>query len=484
MPQLLSSAVTPPGSRRSLRAVVLALALTLVAASCGGADEDVAPGDDVRTGTSVRVTTTESASAGQATDEAADSTTADAASTESTADGDASDGEEADDADTTTSSTAEATTTADQAAASAPTWPESRYRLVEVASVEFPMALTWRPGNGDLWVAERDGRIRRITRTGTGAGADHSLVDGAVLDIADLVTTDGEGGLLGLTFSTDGGLLYVSYTDNRGDSVLAEYRMAGDIADPSSARILMQIEQPFSNHNGGQVERGPDGLLYWALGDGGSGGDPLDSGQDTSTLLGNILRLDPFNPSGEQAYGVPADNPFADGERGRPEIWLYGVRNPWRFSFDRDTDDLWIGDVGQNLVEEITFLPADGGLPGRGANLGWRLMEGDQPFDGGSPPAGHVGPIYTYGRDAGCSVTGGYVYRGSAIQALDGVYLFSDFCSGEIVGVDRLGDGSVLVGDVVTDRGVGSVVSFGEDAEGEVYVLGSGGSVSLLAPTG
>ncbi len=463
--------------------IAAVLAVVLLVAACGGAD-DVAPSDDVRTGTSVRVTTTEpaAADAGTGSTTAADEATSAEGTGSTGTDGDESGGGDGDE--TTTSSTTEASTTTDDTAAATagPNWPEARYRLVEVASVEFPTVLTWRSGSDDLWVAEREGRIRRITRTGTGADADHALAAGAVLDIADLVTTEGEGGLLGLTFSTDGGLLYVSYTDNRGDSVLAEYRMSGDTADPSSARILMQIEQPFSNHNGGQVERGPDGLLYWALGDGGSGGDPLDSGQDTSTLLGNILRLDPFNPGGEQAYGVPADNPFADGERGRPEIWLYGVRNPWRFSFDRTTDDLWIGDVGQNLVEEITYLPASGGLPGRGANLGWRLMEGDQPFDGGSPPAGHVGPIYTYGRDAGCSVTGGYVYRGAAIPALDGVYLFSDFCSGEIIGIDRLGDGSVLVGDVVTDRGVGSVVSFGEDAEGEVYVLGSGGSVSVLAP--
>ncbi len=453
------------------------LAVSLVAAACGGSDID----DDAatRTGTSVLVTTT-TTTAPASSAEAAESESSDTTAETDDADTTAADG----DAETESTST---TTTTTAPPAADRTWPDTSYRLTEVASVPFPMVVIPRPGSDDLWVAEREGRVRRIARTPSTAGGrpDHALAEGVVLDIANQVTTDGEGGLLGMTFSADGGFLYVSYTDNRGDTVLAEYRMDGDTADEGSERVLFQLEQPFSNHNGGQVERGPDGLLYLGIGDGGSGGDPLNSGQDTTTLLGTILRLDPANPSGEQAYGLPGDNPFADGEDGRPEIWLYGVRNPWRFSFDRDTDDLWIGDVGQNAIEEITLLPANGGLPGRGANLGWRLMEGDQPFDGGSPPPGHVGPIYTYGRDGGaCSVTGGYVYRGDRIPALGGVYLFGDFCTGQIVGLQRLADGSLLVGDVVTDRGVGSIVSFGQDAEGEVYVLGSGGSISLLEPAG
>ena len=387
---------------------------------------------------------------------------------------------------TSTSSTATTEPATDAQPAADPTWPSATYRLFEVASLDFPIAMATRPGSDDLYVNERAGRIRRIDRNPASTGRDdYALVAEPTLDITGLVSTAGEGGLLGLTFSGDGSFLYASYTDARGDSVLAEYRMNGDQADPSSARILLQVEQPFSNHNGGQVERGPDGLLWFALGDGGSGGDPLNAGQDTSSLLGSILRVDPSNRSGEQAYGLPADNPFADGEQGRPEIWLYGVRNPWRFAFDPATDDLWIGDVGQNAIEEITLLPAAGGLPGRGANLGWRLMEGDRPFDGGSPPAGHAAPIYTYDHSGGaCSVTGGPVYRGDRLPALDGVYLFGDFCSGQIVGLERLDDGSLLVGDVVTDRGVGSIVSFGQDDAGEVYVLGSGGSVSLLEPAG
>ena len=284
-----------------------------------------------------------------------------------------------------------------------------------------------------------------------------------------------------MTFSGDGQQLFVSYTDNRGDSIIAEYPMAGDRADPEGARILLTVAQPFSNHNGGQIERGPDGLLYVGLGDGGSSGDPLNAGQDPTTLLGSILRIDPEDPGGEAGYGIPADNPFADGEQGRPEVWLYGVRNPWRFSFDQANGDLWIGDVGQNAVEEVTHLPATGGPAGRGANLGWRLMEGDQPFDGDGPPPGHVGPIYTYGRDGGaCSVTGGYVYRGDELPDLAGVYVFGDFCTGEIVGLQSLADGTLVVADIVTDRDVDQIVSFGQDLDGEIYVLGSGGSVSRL----
>ena len=456
----------------SLVVPVLLAALAMLAAACGGGDDETSAD---RTGTSVRITVEDDAG----TDDPASTTTeADASSSTTNGEGtdgdpsagDGTGGEDDDDGgDPTTSQT--------QAADDAAAWPANSYRLVEVASVAFPTTLASRAGTDDLWVAEREGRVRQLRRSGDG----FDLAPEPTLDIASLVGTGGEGGLLGLTFSGDGQLLYVSYTNNDGDSVIAEYPMAGDEADAGAARILLTVEQPFSNHNGGQVERGPDGLLYFGLGDGGSGGDPLNAGQDTTTLLGSILRLDPANPGGEAAYGVPADNPFADGVGGRPEIWLYGVRNPWRFSFDRARGDLWIGDVGQNTREEITVLRADGGPPGRGANLGWRLMEGDRSFEGGSPPPGHVAPIHTYGRDGGaCSVTGGYVYRGEGIPALDGVYLFGDYCTGEIVGLQTLADGSLLVGDVVTDRGVGQIVSFGEDADGEVYVLGSGGSVSRL----
>lgn len=448
---------------KSSAAVALLAALAILTAACGGSDAEDAEAE-TRTGTSVRIPAGGDGS----------STTADAA-VDGTADGEeaAGDRSEADDPEAGAESTATSANPADDP----DTLPTDALRLVEVATAEFPTTLISRPGSADLWVAEREGQVRQLRRDDDG----FELLADPTLDIADLVGVEGEGGLLGLTFSPDGRLLYVSYTGNSGESIVAEYAMDGDRADADSARILLTVEQPFSNHNGGQIEWGPDDLLYVALGDGGNGGDPLNSGQDTSTLLGAILRLDPENPGGEAAYGIPADNPFADGERGRPEIWLYGVRNPWRFSFDRDTGDLWIGDVGQNAVEEITFLPADGGSAGRGANLGWRLVEGDQPFDGGTPPPDHAAPIHTYGREGGaCSVTGGYVYRGERIPELSGAYLFADYCVGQILALRALDDGSILIGDVVTDRSVGRIVSFGEDEDGEIYVLAPGGSINRL----
>lgn len=442
----------------------LLTALAVLAAGCGGGDDETATD---RTPTSVVIPADDDSSTAEA--EPADDESGDDA-------GDAGENSDDDGDDADGAAEAEATTSTTEEVEEPDSLPADPYRLVEVASVAFPTTLIARDGTDDLWAAEREGQVRHLRRNGSGFDVDPE----PALDIADLITTEGEGGLLGMTFSADGQILYVSYTDNGGNSVVAEYAMDGDRADPDSGRILLTVEQPFSNHNGGQVERGPDGLLYVGLGDGGSGGDPLDSGQDTSTLLGAILRIDPQNPGGEAAYGIPADNPFANGEGGRPEIWLYGVRNPWRFSFDRANGDLWIGDVGQNAIEEITHLPAIDGSAGRGANLGWRLVEGDQPFDGGTAPPDHVGPIHTYGREGGCSVTGGYVYRGQALPELAGAYLFADFCAAELIALRDLDDGSILVGDIVTDRGVGQIVSFAEDADGELYVLGAGGSISRL----
>lgn len=464
---------------------LLALLLTLFGlflAACGG-DDDAAPadGEAVRTGTSVRLTTTTAAGAVSIESQDTDDGAADDPDGDEADDGDPSDDEatEADQADDDTATTDPAE---DDSSGSGRDldWPATVYALTEVASLDFPIAMATRSGSDDLWVNEREGRVRRIERRPTaGGGADHELDPNPVLDLTDRVGTTGEGGLLGLAFSPDGGLLYTSYTDKQGTSVVSEHRMSGDRAD-GSERIVLEVEQPFSNHNGGQITFGPDGFLYVALGDGGSGGDPLNSGQDTTLLLGSILRIDPFTSSG---YEVPADNPLV-GLEAQDEIWLWGVRNPWRFSFDRATGDLWIGDVGQNAIEEVTHLPAAGDLAGRGANLGWRLMEGDQVFTGSGPPPDHTGPIYTYGRDNGrCSVTGGYVYRGQRLANLAGVYVFADFCTSEIFGLERSADGSILVADVVTDRVVSNVVSFGEGPGGELYVLGSNGSVSLLGPS-
>ncbi len=351
-----------------------------------------------------------------------------------------------------------------------------------VATVSFPTALVPRPGSDDLYVAERVGRVRRLVADGAGRRLDGQVV----LDVSSQTSTDGERGLLGLAFSDDGDRLYLYRTDLDGRVTIEEATMAGDATDPASLRTVLQVEHPRSNHNGGQLVRGPDGLLYAGIGDGGGGGDPDGNGQDPSTLLGTVLRLDPTPGEGDAAYGIPPGNPFAAGAGGRggaPEVWAFGLRNPWRFSFDAATGDLWIADVGQNRREEIDWLPATAQGAGRGANLGWSEMEGSEPFEGGTPPPDAIAPLFDYGREAGeCSVTGGYVYRGTAIPALDGVYVYADLCRSELRGVLRLGPtGAEIEEGPLGVEVAGGVVSFGQDASGEVYVLGGDGSIRLLS---
>jgi glucose/arabinose dehydrogenase len=267
-----------------------------------------------------------------------------------------------------------------------------------VTGLESPLLVTNADDGSDrLFIVEQTGRIR-IARGNT-------LVDEPFLDISDLVTAGGEQGLLGLAFHPNyerNGRFYVNYTHSTGDHVVAEYRVSSDPdrADPSSARILMQFDDPFANHNGGHIAFGEDGYLYIAVGDGGAGGDPLESGQSLNTFLGKILRIDVDRGSSDREYGIPSDNPFVEKEGARPEIWAYGLRNPWRFSFD--SGNLWIGDVGQDQLEEIDRMPGDRG----GLNYGWNTMEGDGCFD---PPSdcdrgGLVLPIGTYTHEDGCSV--------------------------------------------------------------------------------
>jgi glucose/arabinose dehydrogenase len=350
-----------------------------------------------------------------------------------------------------------------------------------VAQVDSPTALVVRRGSPTMYVAERPGRVRPVTVVGTGPDRTYQVGD-AVLDISANVVADGERGLLDIVFSPDGGTLYVHYSlAPSGDTRVAAYTMAGDDVDTGSYRELLAVEQPFPNHNGGELEFGPDGYLYIALGDGGSGGDPEGNGQDTQALLGKILRIDPASPSGGQEYGIPADNPFADGAGGRPEVWLYGVRNPWRFSFDRANGDLWIGDVGQNEWEEIDQLQAAAG-GGRGANLGWNEMEATHPFEGGSNPDGGVLPVFEYSHDEGCSVTGGVVYRGSAVTGLGGAYLFGDYCQAGVRAL-RVRDGQVTE-ERTFDANVDQLAAFAEDADGEVYALSLGGGIYRLDPAG
>jgi glucose/arabinose dehydrogenase len=295
-------------------------------------------------------------------------------------------------------------------------------------------------------------------------------VSGNVLDISAEVTTGSEQGLLGLAFHPDGSRLYVNFTNTAGDTVVREYGFAGGRADVTSARQVLFVDQPFANHNGGNLAFGPDGFLYIGLGDGGAANDPAGNAQNPDSLLGKMLRIDP-RTSGANAYRIPPDNPFGD------EIWAMGLRNPWRYSFDRATGDLWTGDVGQNAWEEVDFQPASSK---GGDNYGWDRMEGNHSVEG-SPPARHHGPIYEYGHGSdNCSVTGGYVYRGSKIRDLIGAYLFADFCAGRLrafVEKDARATEHRFLGPQV-----GSLSSFGEDSLGELYVLSLEGGVYRIDP--
>jgi glucose/arabinose dehydrogenase len=297
-----------------------------------------------------------------------------------------------------------------------------------------------------------------------------------VLDLTGKVSTGSEQGLLGLAFSADGRFLYVNYTDVNGDTNVVEYTMDGGRTRRGSARRLLFIRQPYPNHNGGNLILGPDGYLYIGMGDGGSQGDPMQNGQNPDRLLAKMLRIDP-RPSGGKAYGIPPDNPFVSRPGARAEVWAFGLRNPWRFSFDRQTGDLWIGDVGGSEREEVDFQR--GGSRG-GQNYGWSLMEGSlrQSED---LPAGLVTPVYEYETGSGgtCAITGGYVYRGNAIPDLRGAYLFSDFCGGEIKAFRFEGGKVRQVRTLATAR---SVASFGEDGEGELYVLSLSGAVYEIVP--
>ncbi|MEK7701712.1 MAG: PQQ-dependent sugar dehydrogenase [candidate division NC10 bacterium] len=299
------------------------------------------------------------------------------------------------------------------------------------------------------------------------------------LDISNLVSCCGERGLLGLAFHpayASNGSFYVNYTDRRGNTVVARYsvsRLSPNLANPRSATTLLTVDQPYANHNGGQLQFGPDGYLYIGLGDGGSAGDPQNNAQNLGTLLGKILRVD---VDGGSPYAIPPDNPFVGVEGARPEIWAYGLRNPWRFSFDRLTGDIFIGDVGQDEWEEINFQPASSA---GGENYGWRLMEGGDCYDPptGCNPEGLVLPILEYDHSQGCAVIGGFRYRGAQVPTLSGQYLYADYCSGLMWGAAQDDAGTWSTG-VLLDAPF-SVSSFGEGPDGELYVLSYGSSGTL-----
>ena len=358
--------------------------------------------------------------------------------------------------------------------------------LTEVAQVDAPTAMASLPGTDTLYVAERGGAVRPITFTALTGGGSRAEVGPTIVEVD--TTTDGERGLLGLTFSPDGEHLYVSYTDPAGNTAVDEFAMAGGADDPTvdvgSRRQIFATEQPFPNHNGGDIGFGPDGYLYLGLGDGGAGGDPLGTAQDPTRVLGSMLRVDPSDPSDGRAYGIPDDNPHADGAGGaQPEIWAIGVRNPWRFSWDRETGAMWIADVGQNAIEEITVLgPGPEGVPAPGANLGWPIFEGDAAFNGGDAPENYAPPIFDYEQGPGCSVTGGFVSRGDALPALRGAYLYSDFCDPTIRAL------LAADGQLVEERSLevtvpgGNVASFGQGTDGALYVLSLSGGIYRIDP--
>jgi glucose/arabinose dehydrogenase len=264
----------------------------------------------------------------------------------------------------------------------------------------------------------------------------------------------------------------VNYTDREGDTVIARYTARGNTADPKSAAVLLKIDQPYANHNGGQLAFGPDGYLYIATGDGGSGGDPQNNGQNLGTLLGKLLRID---VSGDK-YTVPKDNPFVNRSGARPEIWAYGLRNPWRFSFDRRTGDLFVADVGQNQFEEVNFQPrASKG----GENYGWRLKEAANCYEPATNCARGtlVDPIAAYDHSKGNSITGGYVYRGKALPDLVGRYVYGDFGSGRLWTATRGSNGRWTARELLDTNQV--ISTFGEDEDGELY-LADYGSGTLL----
>lgn len=343
-------------------------------------------------------------------------------------------------------------------------------RLQELGDFEAPLYVTQRPGSEDLYVVEQGGTVRIIR--------DGRTLSEPFLDISDRVTAGGEQGLLSIAFPPDheeSGLVYAYFTDSDQNQRVAEFEApAGESADPASEREVLVMDDFASNHNGGLLQFGPDGLLYIGTGDGGGIGDPERNAQDLSSLLGKILRIDP-RAAGGRPYSVPSDNPFAGRKGARPELYAYGLRNPWRFSFDHGTGDLAIGDVGQSDFEEIDIVPT---ARAAGANFGWSALEADQRFNPDQTAPGAIAPALAYSHEEGCSVTGGYVVRDPELTSLDGRYLYGDFCSGELRSfVPGLPGGEHALG-----LEVPQLSSFGEGAGGRLYVASLDGPVYRIVP--
>jgi glucose/arabinose dehydrogenase len=361
--------------------------------------------------------------------------------------------------------------------------------LLPIGTFSSPTYVTAPPGDGErVFVVQQGGRIR-VVRNGATLATDF-------LNITPLVLSGGERGLLSMAFAPDyptSGRFYVYYTARAptGQLTVAEYRRSADpdVADLGSGRIVLTVpHDTYANHNGGQLQFGPDGYLYIGTGDGGGGGDPFGSGQRLDTLLGKLLRIDPLPGPGGEPYAIPPDNPFVGRTDARAEIWSYGLRNPWRFSFDRQTGDLTVADVGQGAWEEINFVPRSAGA-GRGLNFGWSCWEGRHVYAPNSAradcsplPANHTEPVHEYSHSRGCSITGGYVVRDPELPALQARYVYGDFCEDPLWSVVL--QQPTAADDRQTGLGVASLYSFGEDACARVYAASGSGPVYRLRASG
>lgn len=342
---------------------------------------------------------------------------------------------------------------------------------VVVTGLRSPVHLTAPAADARLFVVEQEGRIR-IVQNG-------QLLGTPFLDIVSRVGSGGERGLLSLAFHPQyrtNGFFYVNYTDRNGDTRVERFTVTSDAnrADAASTKLILTVAQPYANHNGGHILFGPDNMLYIAMGDGGSGGDPQNHAQNRNDLLGDLLRID---VSGDP-YTIPADNPFRNQTGLRGEIWAYGLRNPWRVAFDRTDGNLYIADVGQNQIEEVNVVRSNAG----GLNYGWRVMEGSQCYNPSSncSRTGLTLPVVEYQHAGGaCSVTGGLVYRGAQIASLRGHYFYADYCAGWVRSF-RYSNGQAADERNWDLGSIGSILSFGEDANGELYVLSANGSVHRL----
>ena len=368
-------------------------------------------------------------------------------------------------------------TTSDATSAAAPAAAASGVKLVNVGKFKMPLYVTAPPKDlRRVMVVQQGGRISVVR--------DGEALSTPFLDVSSRVTAGGEQGLLGLAFAPDyakSGLFYVYFTRRDGKQEVAEFKRAtSDRASISSYRSVLVMDDPEGNHNGGQLNFGPDGLLYIGTGDGGGGGDQhgtIGNAQNLGSMLGKILRIDPRRAA-TKAYSVPSSNPFVGRAGARPEVYSYGLRNPWRFSFDRVGGDLIIGDVGEATVEEVDFTSI---AQASGGNFGWRVREGDQPFSGDTL-SGAIEPVIVRTHDEGwCSVTGGYVVRDPALPSLRGKYLYGDFCEGIIYGARLSSSGAAGNARVSGLPQIAALSSFGEDARGRIYVVSLGGAVSRIA---